>query len=137
MVSRSPEEERHVMLQRRPFPRTAIPAARRARQWCAIGTALATATAFAACGSDCGDNDSAAPTSTAAITTRLAFPPTTLDPHTVNDIAGLGLIAYAYDSALALRDGRIVSGLATRWDATPTQAKLWIKPDVTCSDGSA
>jgi peptide/nickel transport system substrate-binding protein len=70
------------------------------------------------------------------VTARLPFPAGTLDPQTWSDGSAQVLASYAYDAPVALRDGKIVPQLASKWDVTPTSADLTIRDDVTCSDGS-
>jgi peptide/nickel transport system substrate-binding protein len=67
---------------------------------------------------------------------RLFFAPATLDPQAASDIAARALASYAYDTPVALRNGKIVPDLAYRWKVTASGAKLWIRNDVRCSDGS-
>ncbi|MER5198905.1 ABC transporter substrate-binding protein [Streptomyces sp. NPDC002755] len=50
---------------------------------------------------------------------------------------GLSLAPYAYDSLVDVaRDGRVVSGLAERWQAGATAASFTLRKGVTCSDGT-
>lgn len=67
---------------------------------------------------------------------RLFFAPATLDPQAASDIAARALASYAYDTPVALRKGKIVPELASKWKVTATGAKLWIRNDARCSDGS-
>jgi peptide/nickel transport system substrate-binding protein len=45
--------------------------------------------------------------------------------------------ALAYDTLVNLRpDGKIVSGLAEKWSASPNEASFTLRPGITCSDGT-
>lgn len=51
---------------------------------------------------------------------------------------GLGVSQYLYDPLVnAGPNGTVVSGLASKWTATPTQATFTLRKGVTCSDGHA
>jgi peptide/nickel transport system substrate-binding protein len=100
------------------------------RRWVTCGMAIIAAVALTACG---GSGSSASK----ALKARLFFAPATLDPDAANDLGAITLAAYAYDTPVALRGGKFVPELASRWEVTPTSAKLWIKPGVKCSDGSS
>lgn len=50
---------------------------------------------------------------------------------------GLQVASYAYDSLVNITDkGEIVSGLASKWQATATSATFTVRSGVTCSDGT-
>lgn len=101
----------------------------------AVATAAAL-TALAGCGGTASDSDSESGSSSGSVVARLPYPAGTLDPQTWSDGSAQVLAAYAYDAPVALRDGRFVPQLASRWDVTPTSARLTIRDDVTCSDRS-
>ena len=59
----------------------------------------------------------------------------TFDPYRSNVFSVYQL---AYDSLVNLqRDGTFVSGLAEKWTADAYSATFSLRPDVTCSDGTA
>ncbi|WLQ32040.1 ABC transporter substrate-binding protein [Streptomyces castrisilvae] len=51
---------------------------------------------------------------------------------------GASQARYAYDSLVNLApDGALVTGLASSWHATATEAAFTLRPGITCSDGTA
>jgi peptide/nickel transport system substrate-binding protein len=98
--------------------------------------ALVAAVGITLVASGCSQGSSSGATHTGAVNARLFFAPATLDPQAFNDIASRALAAYAYDTPVGFRNGKIVPELASRWEVTTTSLTMWIRSDVTCSDGS-
>jgi peptide/nickel transport system substrate-binding protein len=73
----------------------------------------------------------------ATFTMAIAGDPGALDPATaVNGSTNL-LLSFAYDTLVHTdRNNKLVSGLATKWDVTPTSVTFTLAKGATCSDGS-
>jgi peptide/nickel transport system substrate-binding protein len=84
----------------------------------------------------CSSGGGSATSHSGPLTARLFFAPAQLDPQACTEIGCRMLTAYAYDTPVAFRNGKIVPRLASTWDVSLTSIKLTIRPDVTCSDGS-
>ena len=61
-----------------------------------------------------------------------------LDPHTSQTTFGRPVLRFAYDTLVAFdqSSAEVVPQLAESWEAGPDSATFFIRPDVTCSDGS-
>jgi len=66
---------------------------------------------------------------------RLITDPGSLDPQIGDNAATTMADLFTYDRLLANVDGEIRAQIAERWQVTPQTVRLWIRPDVTCSDG--
>lgn len=105
-----------------------------------IAVAVALALSLSACGGSSG-KDSAANTGTykegQTLTLRLGGLPGTLDPTQALGQAQV-IDRFAYDPLINIsKDGSIVSGIAEKWEATPTVITFTLRSDVSCSDGHA
>jgi peptide/nickel transport system substrate-binding protein len=82
-----------------------------------------------------------APSKSGAATTlnmRISSAPPNLSPalHGQEDDPLL-IMRFVYDSLVANDNGKIIPYLATKWSQpTPNSLKFWMRPGVTCSDGS-
>jgi peptide/nickel transport system substrate-binding protein len=77
-------------------------------------------------------------TATGTVNMRISSAPPNLSPalHGQED-DGLLMMRFAYDSLVANDNGKIVPYLATKWKQLDSQRlKFWLRPGVTCSDGS-
>lgn len=67
----------------------------------------------------------------------LANDPGSLDPALTSLSDAYGLDRFLYDSLLNIdNNGKVVSGLAGKWDGTTTHASYTLRPGITCSDGA-
>ncbi|GII90420.1 ABC transporter substrate-binding protein [Sinosporangium siamense] len=92
----------------------------------------------AACGGggESGGGGNVASAENATFTAAIGADPGLLDPATgVLSITNFAL-KFAYDSLVHNEDGKVVSGLAEKWDVKPDSVTFTIRKDVTCSDGS-
>jgi peptide/nickel transport system substrate-binding protein len=81
---------------------------------------------------------SGAVSATKTLNMRISSAPPNLSPalHGQED-DGLLIMRFGYDSLVANDNGKIIPYLATKWtQPTPESLKFWLKPGVTCSDGS-
>ncbi|MGW4527298.1 ABC transporter substrate-binding protein [Amycolatopsis sp. NPDC004378] len=63
--------------------------------------------------------------------------PGSLDPHMTVLSVALQVDRFLYDPLLNLgADGKLVPGLAAKWEATTTTASFTLRPGLTCADGS-
>ncbi|MEU9099920.1 ABC transporter substrate-binding protein [Streptomyces sp. NPDC048361] len=63
--------------------------------------------------------------------------PGLLDPAQVQNTTTYTALSLAYDTLVNIGpDGRVVSGLADRWDVAPSSVTFTLRPGVTCADGS-
>jgi len=70
-----------------------------------------------------------------AMVIRLITDPGSLDPQIGDNAATTMADLFTYDRVLANVDGEMRPEIAQRWQVTPTAVRLWIRQDVTCSDG--
>ncbi|GII90422.1 ABC transporter substrate-binding protein [Sinosporangium siamense] len=90
-----------------------------------------------ACGSSTGGGTGGAPAENATFTYGIAGDPGALDPAMA--ISGItnAALSVAYDYLVNRNaDGKIVSGLAEKWDVKPTEVTFTLRKDITCSDGT-
>ncbi|MGW6456046.1 ABC transporter substrate-binding protein [Streptomyces sp. NPDC055078] len=105
-----------------------------------IAAAVCCAFALAACSGGTNTPNQPAPEpgdpAGQPISVRLPAGPTDIDPHTTNQAIGRELGFYTYDTLLHLRNGKIVSGLATAWrQDSPTRYTFDLDSQATCEDG--
>ncbi|MEU1121762.1 MULTISPECIES: ABC transporter substrate-binding protein [unclassified Streptomyces] len=63
--------------------------------------------------------------------------PGLLDPAQVQNTTTYTALSLAYDTLVNINpDGRVVSGLAEKWDVRPSSVTFTLRPDATCADGS-
>ncbi|MFJ8085274.1 ABC transporter substrate-binding protein [Streptomyces sp. NPDC096205] len=63
--------------------------------------------------------------------------PGLLDPAQFHNTATYTTLSLAYDTLVNIdRDGRVVSGLAQKWDVKPSSVTFTLRRGVTCADGS-
>lgn len=91
--------------------------------------ALLPGLALAAC------HDHAARSNADGMVIRLIADPGSLDPQSGSNGASTMTSYFSYDRIVANVDGHIEPQIAERWQAAPDQVTLWIRRDVTCSDG--
>jgi peptide/nickel transport system substrate-binding protein len=90
--------------------------------------------AFSAALTACSSHE-AASHSPDTLIIRLITDPGSLDPQIGDNAATTMAALFTYDRVLANVDGQIRPQIAERWQVTPTSVQLWIRHDVTCSDG--
>ncbi|MFL6143218.1 MAG: ABC transporter substrate-binding protein [Labedaea sp.] len=67
----------------------------------------------------------------------LAADPGNLDPHFTSLAVTLQVDRFLYDSLLNVDEhGKVVAGLAERWEATTTNASFTLRKGITCADGT-
>ncbi|GAB2834346.1 ABC transporter substrate-binding protein [Actinocorallia aurea] len=103
----------------------------------ALGVAVALALTAAGCGSG-GSDDAPEVVGGGTFTFALSADPGALEPAG----AALGVtnttLGFAYDPLVhSDAEGRIVSGIAEKWDASANQVVFTLRKGVTCADGSA
>ncbi|GIH02369.1 peptide ABC transporter substrate-binding protein [Rhizocola hellebori] len=102
-----------------------------------LATAGALALGLAAC-----SGNSATPSGTKfaegkTFTMILSADPGNLDPHFTSLSTTQQVDRFLYDSLINIdKDGKMVAGLAEKWEATTTKAVFTLRKGVTCSDGS-
>lgn len=92
----------------------------------------------AACGNDSGGGASGGqPVNGKTFTMSVSSDPGNLDPHfTSLSITGQ-VDRFLYDSLLGFApDGKLLPGLAEKWEATTTEAKFTLRKGVTCANGT-
>lgn len=89
---------------------------------------------LAACGGG-GPAAGGAPVSGGTVTMRLNADTGTLDPAIATS-GGMFVDTFLYDPLVNLDlTGKVVGGIAEKWDVTPNSATFTLRDDVTCSDG--
>jgi peptide/nickel transport system substrate-binding protein len=69
------------------------------------------------------------------VVTRLTTDAGTLDPA-LSTVGGQVIDTFLYDPLVNIdKDGKVVSGIAEKWDVTPNSATFTLRDDVTCGDG--
>lgn len=107
-----------------------------------LTTVAAGALAFtlAACGSGSSGQTSGGPQNFAngkTFTMVLPADPGNLDPHFTSLAVTLQVDRFLYDSLLNVDEqGKLVAGLAERWEATTTNASFTLRQGITCADGT-
>lgn len=112
----------------------------RGRAFAIIATAAAAGMALSACAPTTAapPKDGTAPVKDVTLTQALASDVTTLDPAKAANAPDLMMARMRFDTVVRRDDGgTVVSGLASKWEATPTSATLTLRDKLTCSDGSA
>jgi peptide/nickel transport system substrate-binding protein len=92
-----------------------------------------------ACSSGSGTNVSSTgkPVDGQTFTMAVSADPGNLDPHFTSLSVTLQVDAFMYDSLVNLDPtGKMVAGLAEKWEGTTTKATYTLRKGVTCSDGS-
>ncbi|WP_067177967.1 ABC transporter substrate-binding protein [Microtetraspora niveoalba] len=90
----------------------------------------------AACGGG-ADTGSGRPADGGTFTFAIGADPGVLDPAMAVLSVTNTVLSFAYDTLVHYgTDGKIVSGLAEKWDVTPDAVTFTLRKDVTCSDGS-
>jgi peptide/nickel transport system substrate-binding protein len=103
-----------------------------------IATAGALALGVAACGAQARPSGQPQYAEGKTFTMILGADPGNLDPHFTSLSATLAADRFLYDSLLNVdKDGKLVAGLADKWEATTTKATYTLRKGVTCSDGTA
>lgn len=109
----------------------------------AAAAAVALLALASGCGSGGGSDSTSGTTSRAepaaggTFTFALASDPGNLDPSMTPSSVARGMLSLAYDTLVfQQQDGTVVSGLASRWDATPRAVRFTLRDDVRCADGS-
>jgi len=98
--------------------------------------ALGSVLAAAACGSD-EDPAGGQYAEGKTFTMILSADPGNLDPHFAALSVTLQADRFLYDSLVSVdASGKLVSGLAEKWEATTTKAVFTLRKGITCSDGS-
>ncbi|MET0133296.1 MAG: ABC transporter substrate-binding protein [Kibdelosporangium sp.] len=91
------------------------------------------ALALVACGGESGQN----PVDGKTFTMVLGADPGNLDPHFTSLAGALQVDRFLYDSLVNIDEqGKLVAGLADKWEATTTRATFTLRKGVTCADGS-
>ena len=122
-----------------------------------VAVLLATGLIVAACGgdgSDSSDGTSKRPTDTskgadgqgpegsgpapASVTVAIRLDVDSFDPITsLGDSAAGQMFTFIYDTMVRRTiDGKIIPGVASKWEVTPTKGVFTIRDGLTCSDGS-
>jgi peptide/nickel transport system substrate-binding protein len=109
----------------------------------ATAAAVALLALASGCGSGGGSDSTSDSTSRAepaaggTFSLALASDPGDLNPAMTPSSVARTMLSLAYDTLVFQReDGEIVSGLASRWEATPRSATFTLRDDVQCADGS-
>lgn len=113
----------------------------RARSFLTMAAVGGVALALAACGDGKGAGGTSGGQRYAdgkTFTMILGADPGNLDPHFTSLASTLQADRFLYDSLVNIdANGKMVAGLAERWEGTTTSAKYVLRKAVTCSDGSA
>ncbi|MYU06003.1 ABC transporter substrate-binding protein [Streptomyces sp. SID8366] len=100
----------------------------------AMTACLAASLLVAGCGNSSGQAGSAGGD---AFSFAIKSDPGLLDPAQVQNTTTYTALSLAYDTLVNIgSDGRIVSGLAKKWDVKPSSVTFTLRPGVTCTDGS-
>ena len=76
-------------------------------------------------------------TNTGTFTTDISADPGNMDPDKATDLTTVLLNSFQYDTLINLNpQGKPVSQLASKWEATATTATYTLRKDVTCADGA-
>ncbi|MFI0419131.1 ABC transporter substrate-binding protein [Spongiactinospora sp. 9N601] len=71
------------------------------------------------------------------VTISIPSDPGTLSPMNTSVSIAVAMNKYAYDPLVNIApDGKVISGLAEKWSATPKSAEFVLRDGVTCQDGS-
>jgi peptide/nickel transport system substrate-binding protein len=95
--------------------------------------------ALTGCNSDSGATagSTGKPVDGQTFTMAVSADPGNLDPHFTSLSVTLQVDAFMYDSLVSLDPtGKMVAGLAEKWEGTTTKATYTLRKGVTCSDGS-
>lgn len=107
------------------------------RSFLRIATAGALALGLTACGGESGPPAGPQYAEGKTFTMILGADPGNLDPHFTSLSATLAADRFLYDSLLNVdKDGKLVAGLADKWEATTTKATYTLRKGVTCNDGT-
>lgn len=105
-----------------------------------IATTGALVLGLAACGNDPGSSPGTGGTKYAegkTFTMVLGADPGNLDPHFTSLSTALEVDRFLYDSLVNVdENGKMLAGLADKWEATTTKAVFTLRKGVTCSDGT-
>ncbi|MEU6312271.1 ABC transporter substrate-binding protein [Streptomyces sp. NPDC047014] len=100
----------------------------------AVAACLAASLLAAGCGSGSGQAGTAGGD---AFSFAIKSDPGLLDPAQVQNTNTYTALSLAYDTLVTIgADGRVVSGLAEKWDVKPSSVTFTLRRDVTCADGS-
>ncbi|MFE3686451.1 ABC transporter substrate-binding protein [Streptomyces sp. NPDC059095] len=99
-----------------------------------VAACLAASLLVAGCGSGSSQAGSAGGD---AFSFAIKSDPGLLDPAQVQNTNTYTALSLAYDTLVNIApDGRVVTGLAKKWDVKPSSVTFTLRPDVTCTDGS-
>ncbi|MEU9002769.1 ABC transporter substrate-binding protein [Streptomyces sp. NPDC048551] len=100
----------------------------------AVAACIAASLLVAGCGNGSGQAGSAGGD---AFSFAIKSDPGLLDPAQFQNTNTYTALSLAYDTLVNIGpDGRIVSGLAEKWDVKPSSVTFTLRRDVTCADGS-
>jgi peptide/nickel transport system substrate-binding protein len=109
----------------------------------ALGTIVCGTLALSACAGgsagngDGGDGKNVAYAAGGTFTEPLTSDPGNLHPLKAAQNTTLEVLSFAYDSLINLdTNGKVVSQLAQKWQATPTSVTYTLRQDITCGDGA-
>lgn len=92
---------------------------------------------LAACGGSGGTSGSHNLVNGKTFTMVLGADPGNLDPHLTSLAITLQVDRFLYDSLVNIdQNGKVVAGLADKWEATTTKATFTLRKGITCADGT-
>ncbi|MFI6503250.1 ABC transporter substrate-binding protein [Nonomuraea typhae] len=90
-----------------------------------------------ACGGGTAEAPSGRPVAGGTFTYAIPADPGVLDPATGVLSVTNSVLAFAYDTLVSSgKDGKLVSGLAEKWEVKPDAVTFTLRKDVICSDGA-